>query len=57
MIMNVICCWFQLRYLDKIILLFSNLQEVKGYNQIINLIKLEDEQCIKRFIKKAENWY
>lgn len=39
-IMNVICCWFQLASMEKIILFFCNLQEVKGYNQIINLIRL-----------------
>ena len=43
--------------MDKIVLFFTNLQVVKGYNQIINLIKIEEDKIIKKFIKKGENWY
>ena len=56
-VLNGACCWFQIKFMDKIVLFFTNLQVVKGYNQIINLIKIEEDKIIKKFIKKGENWY
>ena len=57
LLVNFVNFCYENRCRNEILLFFCSIQEVKAFNQIINLIRMEEEKMIRKFTKKGENWY